>query len=138
MAGSLRFSIFLCSFVFVFSKEPHSKLNLEYKDRDPKGFMNLFNNEEPFTENDRFARHVKAVTETVLEHLLNEIKEQYFSANYNSNSPIPRLIRNLNKELKRNERNKLMKEKEKRKNASKKKNKMGKRKQKLTTARTTY
>lgn len=81
----------------------------------------------------QFARHVKAVTESVLDHLIDEIKHQYFHGSYNKNSPIPRLIRNLNKELQRNERRKLQKEKQKRKNANKKKKKIVKKKPKMTT-----
>ncbi|XP_035442193.2 uncharacterized protein LOC118270617 isoform X1 [Spodoptera frugiperda] len=144
MTVPLRFTILLCIFVFVASKQLHEKLTLEAKDKDEKGFMNLFNNQDEFIKNERihataeveiellhlkksilyflqYARHVKAVSESVIDHLLNEIKQQYRSPNYNSNSPIPRLIKNLNKELKRNEQIKLQKEKEKRKGVKKNK-----------------
>ncbi|PZC72887.1 hypothetical protein B5X24_HaOG210377 [Helicoverpa armigera] len=133
MTCPLKILIFSCFCVFVSTKELHLKGTLETKDKDGKGFMNLFHNQDAPTKNERFARHVQTVTESILEHLLNEIKQEYFSENYNPNSPIPRLIRNLNKEMKRNERNKLMKEKDKRKKVNKKRNKLARKKLKLAT-----
>ncbi|XP_022827686.1 uncharacterized protein LOC111357295 [Spodoptera litura] len=134
MSGPLRFLIVLCVFAFVASKELHEKLTLDAKDKDDKGFMNLFNNQDDLNKNERYARHVKAVSESVLDHLFNEIRQQYNSPNYNSNSPIPRLMKNLNRELKRKEQSKLQKEKEKRKGVGKKKNKISnKRRIRITT-----
>ncbi|XP_075986782.1 uncharacterized protein LOC142983679 [Anticarsia gemmatalis] len=126
MISIFKLIVVLSLAVAVFSKMLHIKEDLEQK--DPKAFMNLFNNEEIFKTNERHARHVQTVTESVLDHLIKELKHQYHSTGYNSNSPIRRLIRNLNKEMKRNEHTKLMKEKLKKKATNVKKNKLNKNK----------
>ena len=116
MTGCSAFFILSCLFVFVVSKELHEKQTLEAKNKDDQGFINLFNNQDSLNKNDRYVRHVKAVTESVLDHLFNEIKHHYYSPKYNPNSPITRLMKNLNKELKRKEKSKIKKEKKNNKN----------------------
>ncbi|RVE52741.1 hypothetical protein evm_002614 [Chilo suppressalis] len=76
-------------------------------------FGDLSNYDDVFyNENQRYARHVELVTESVLEHLLTEIKKKYPSSK-NETGNIPKMMKRLQMKLKRMNKKKLKKHRKK-------------------------
>ncbi|CAB3222964.1 unnamed protein product [Arctia plantaginis] len=85
-----------------------SQLKALDSEDDDDTFINLFIDEEIQGKNERYARNVQAITESALDHLVNEIRNEYYKNNYYANSPLRKYIRKLNDEMVKKNRNELI------------------------------
>ncbi|KAG6459412.1 hypothetical protein O3G_MSEX011367 [Manduca sexta] len=106
------FSIIFVLFVnVILSKDLHVKENFELKDRD-NSISDLTYGYDVLPNNERFVRHVELVTESVVEHLMKEIKKRYpNSTRNNSSNLLQRLRIKLQKRV--NKKNKKLRKKQK-------------------------
>ncbi|XP_031764148.2 uncharacterized protein LOC116412826 [Galleria mellonella] len=105
------FSFYTVFFIFIFilaceCKDLHLKEGYTF---NGKHLAQEYEMEGNYNKKQRYARHVEAVTESLLEHLVKEINKYSSVKGERRNSAIPKLMRRLKMKLRRRYRKKSRK-----------------------------